>query len=154
MTTETIWIIVAAVVAVILIAVAIYAVTRRSRAHAHVGHKELHDSHEAMTREVAGLRDQVKLLADKVDRQDRSYTSLREEFLRGQQDLAGRLEGVGNLETTGRELQEQIFELREEHKVLMQRDERHERAVQDIQEEVNTVRSAVGTDGRRTIGSR
>ncbi|HMB92013.1 MAG TPA: hypothetical protein VKP65_14255 [Rhodothermales bacterium] len=95
--------------------------------------------YEATSRELESLREQYKLLAERVDRYDRTYQEIRDDFGSVREDIAQRMQRLEDLAKTTREQQEQIFELREEHKVLMQREDRHERVLQEIQADLNAV---------------
>jgi chromosome segregation ATPase len=145
-TWTTIGIIIAALVIVGAIAWFIMKRSRGAGSDRELMVKQRGDDRAAMIREMEALREQNRLLTERVDRYDRAHTEMRDQISRLREEAAVRAERIAPLEKSPQELQEQIFELREESKVLMQRDDRHERTVQQLQAEINELRAALRAD--------
>ncbi len=130
-----------------LVGLGIWLVTRNRSAAGTDSHRTVAEREDAFRREVESLREQNRLLTERLDRYDRSHTTDREEWLKFRETGEARLARVDTMERLNKELQEQIFEVRETQKVLMQRDDRHERTVQELQEEIGRLRT--GTDHQK-----
>jgi chromosome segregation ATPase len=140
------WQIVAIVAAaIVVIALIAWLVMSRSRRRTDAGSAHRHsDVDDSLRREIASLREQNQLLAERVDRFERGFGDAREDLSRFRETHEARMQRLESVERNNKELQEQIFELREGQKVLMQRDDRHERAVLDLQEQFSRSTPADG----------
>ena len=140
MTAEA-WMIVAIVAAalfIIALGAWIYAARARSR-DAGPGRHRTEDAIASMRSELDSVKDRGRLLEERFERYERNQVEMRDALNGMREDVDARLTRVSSQDTANRELQEQIHEIRKEHQVLMERDERHERRVLELQEQLGTL---------------
>ena len=141
--TPEVWQIIA-VVAVVVIALAIvaYFVSRSRRRTAHGGHRDVNDL-AAVRSELENLRDRSKILEERFERYDHTTSELRDGIAQLGESVEGRLTRLGSQDDAQKSLQEQIFEIRKEHQILMERDERHERRLSELLDQLGSLRTEV-----------
>lgn len=144
-----------AIAAIILslaaIAVAIIAMRNR-RGLGTAGHQKLENEMNALRTDIESLRDRSRLIEERFERYDRTHVELRDAHDRMREDVDARLARVQSQESAQKALQEQIYEMRKEHQVLMERGDRHERRVTELQDQLNSLNTefaAIRTDGKR-----
>jgi chromosome segregation ATPase len=145
MTAEA-WMIVAIIAAalfIIAVGAWIYASKARGR---HGGHsRRTEDEVAALRSEFDSMKDRGRLLEERFERYERSQVETRDALDGIREDVDARLTRASSQDTAHRELQEQIHEIRKEHQVLMERDERHERRVLELQEQLGALRTELST---------
>lgn len=124
----------------LVLGVIVWAVVRRRGGRGR--HLTERQRQAALTREHESLDERYALLSERVDRLDRAQQEMLTELSAWREELNRRFEGQAGPQRALREIQDQIFEVREEVKVLMQRDDRHERTLQELQADLNAARGA------------
>ncbi|MEX0747937.1 MAG: hypothetical protein WD275_08065 [Rhodothermales bacterium] len=139
--TQEVWQIVAVVAAVVIaLAIVAYFVSRSRRQTAHGGHIHVTDP-ATVHSEVENLRDRSKILEERFERYDHTTAELRDGIAQLRESVEGRLTRLGSHDDVQKSLQEQIFEIRKEHQILMERDERHERRLNELLDQLGSIRT-------------
>ena len=150
MTPETLQIIGIVVVALIVIGVVAWLLARRSRAGTVGTHRHGNDL-SAIRTEMENLRDRNKMLEERFERYEHTSLDVRETLGRFREDVEARLQRLSAHDDAQKALQEQIFEIRKEHQILMERDDRHERRLTELMDQLSALRSEMASqhDGRK-----
>lgn len=150
-----IWEVVAiAATAVVLIALAAWlGWTGARRARRSAPHRT-DDKLASLRSEMDSTQDRSRMLEERFERFERTHAEVRDAFDRMREDVESRLVRASSHDLAHRELQEQIAEIRKQHQVMMDRDERQERRLLELQEHLNDMRSevlAIRGDGNNKV---
>jgi chromosome segregation ATPase len=123
-----------------------YFISRSRRRTAHGGNTAHGDNRHVtdlttVRSEVENLRDRSKILEERFDRYDHTTAELRDGTAQLRESVEGRLTRLGSHDDVHKSLQEQIFEIRKEHQILMERDERHERRLSELLDQLGSLRT-------------
>lgn len=142
MTVEALQILSIAAIVLSLIALAVaFVAMRNSRKAGAADHGRLSNEINAMRTELEGIRDRHRMIEERFERYDRTQTELREGYDRTREDLEARFARNNSQESGQKALQEQIYEIRKEHQVLMERGDRHDRRVAELHDQITAMQA-------------
>lgn len=118
---------------------------RNLRGPGTAGRQKLESTISALRTDIEALRDRDRMLEERFERYDRTQIELRDSTDRMREDFDGRMSHAQSQDAGQKALQEQILEIRKEHQVLMERGDRHDRRVSELQEQLGNLSAELTT---------